>query len=546
MKYVFLLIALLGSVTAATGQYLHHVIHASINHNTNNITVSDTLWFPADSMDGIKMLEFTLNSSLSLEAPGEDTEISKLENAKGEASGYCVKIKASKKGNTKLVLRYSGSIRDEIKAGAAEYARGFSETSGTIGPEGIYLAGSSHWIPSFEMADLFTFDLSVEVDESWGVISQGTRTKNKPAGGRRTIQYRSPDPMDDIYLIAGQWTEYSIQSGDVLVQAFLRTPDKALAERYLGVTSYYLELYTRLIGEYPFSKFALVENFWETGYGMPSFTLLGEKVIRFPWILHSSYPHELLHNFWGNSVYVDYEKGNWCEGITAYMADHLIKEQTGGGVEYRRNTLQKFTDYVNEDNDFPPSQFISRNNPAEEAIGYGKVMMFNHMLRKQFGDELFLKAWAEFYHTQRFRFASFDDIQLSFEEVTNQELGPMFEQWIQGTGAPSLKISDVEVSRKGKEYVLSFKLKQVQAGEAFHLSVPIAIYLEGSEEVFQTMESLTEGIAGYSFKFKKRPLKISIDPQFDVMRLLDRSEVPGSGNASVLFLLASGLYCIDH
>ena len=62
---------------------------------------------------------------------------------------------------------------------------------------------------------------------------------------------------------------------------------------------------------------------------MPTFTLLGPQVIRFPFIINSSYPHEILHNWWGNSVFVDYDTGNWCEGLTAYMADHLIQEQRG-------------------------------------------------------------------------------------------------------------------------------------------------------------------------------------------------------------------------
>ena len=70
-------------------------------------------------------------------------------------------------------------------------------------------------------------------------------------------------------------------------------------------------MYRQLIGPYPYGKFALVENFWETGYGMASFTLLGPQVIRFPFILNSSYPHEILHNWWGNSVFVDYASGNW-------------------------------------------------------------------------------------------------------------------------------------------------------------------------------------------------------------------------------------------
>ena len=126
--------------------------------------------------------------------------------------------------------------------------------------------------------------------------------------------------------------------------------------------------YRGLVGPYPYGKFALVENFWETGYGMPSFTLLGPQVIRFPFILHSSYPHEILHNWWGNSVFVDYESGNWCEGLTAYMADHLIQEQRGRGEEYRRDTLQKYRSYVRDGRDFPLTEFRSRHSAAASRI----------------------------------------------------------------------------------------------------------------------------------------------------------------------------------
>ena len=125
--------------------------------------------------------------------------------------------------------------------------------------------------------------------------------------------------------------------------AFLRDDDPALAGRYLQATRRYLRLYESLLPAYPYPSFALVENFWETGYGMPGFTLLGPRIIRFPWILTSSYPHELLHNWWGNSVYVDFDGGNWCEGLTAYLADHLFAEQRGEAATYRRATLKKYT-----------------------------------------------------------------------------------------------------------------------------------------------------------------------------------------------------------
>ena len=67
--------------------------------------------------------------------------------------------------------------------------------------------------------------------------------------------------MEEIYLIAAEFTEYSVQADDVEVLAYLRTPDSNLATKYMDATERYLNLYEPLIGTYPFSKFALVENF---------------------------------------------------------------------------------------------------------------------------------------------------------------------------------------------------------------------------------------------------------------------------------------------
>lgn len=64
--------------------------------------------------------------------------------------------------------------------------------------------------------------------------------------------------------------------------------------------------------------------------------------MRLPFIPYTSLPHEILHNWWGNRVWVDYEKGNWSEGLTAYLADHWMKERRGKGEQYRLKALQRY------------------------------------------------------------------------------------------------------------------------------------------------------------------------------------------------------------
>jgi len=508
-------------------------IYANIDVSTSMLSVTDTLYLQKAYFETGNDLVFKLNKNLKLSVLSDDFGLKEMQSAAYKpdelAKSYAIiQNKEIVDEKVMLVFQYSGKIVDEIKEGAAEYARGFSETKGTISETGVYLAGSTYWLPTFETEALWSFDLTVQIDTGWNVVSQGERTINKEENGKQIVKYHSPEPMDEVYLIAAKWTEYSLQAGDVLVQAFLRTPDEKLANKYLGVTSGYLDMYNKLIGAYPYTKFALVENFWETGYGMPSFTLLGQKVIRMPWILYSSYPHELLHNYWGNGVFVDYSQGNWCEGITAYMADHLLQEQRGSGVSYRRTTLQKFTDYVNDENDFAVNKFLNRNNSAEEAIGYGKVLMINNMLRWEFGDKIFIEAYSKFYNDNKFRKATFSDIQKSFEVVTGKDLNAFFTQWINRKGAPTLKLSDVEIKKKEKQYHLNFTLKQLQKEDVFNINIPVVVYLEGENQVIEEKITMNKREQAFSLSYDKKPLRIDIDPQFQIMRRLNRKEVPAS------------------
>jgi aminopeptidase N len=286
-----------------------------------------------------------------------------------------------------------------------------------------------------------------------------------------------------------------------------------------------------------------VENFWETGYGMPSYTLLGPQVIRFPFILSSSYPHEILHNWWGNSVFVDYDTGNWCEGLTAYMADHLVQEQRGRGDEYRRDTLQKYRSYVREGRDFPLTQFRSRHSAATEAVGYGKAMMVFHMLRQRLGDDAFRKWAARFYREYRGRQASFADVRRSMEAVAGQDLGRFFADHVERPGAARLKVSltGLRGSAEGG-YEVAFVVEQTQPGPALQLDVPVVVQSLGKAATATVRLEERSGAA--TVRTDAAPVTLHVDPAFDVFRLLDPRETPASigqifGEPTVLAVLPS-------
>jgi hypothetical protein len=533
------ILLVVGGVGGLAGDLPRHEISGRIEPASHRLEVRDRITLPP-ALAGAG-LEFVLNARL--EIAGSDPPLERVPlgdtaplfgiNSSGDEADEAeegvelarYRLQAVPEDGV-LELSYAGELYYELSDEREEYTRGFRETAGVIGEEGIFLSAATVWYPRFDDG-LIEFELELAVPADWHVVSQGNGSSRDERGMAR---WSSGGPMDEIYLCGGPLLLYREAAGAVEGQVYLRERDDALAERYLGATAQYLEMYRELIGPYPYGKFALVENFWETGFGMPSFTVLGPTVIRFPFILHSSYPHEILHNWWGNSVFVDYASGNWCEGLTAYMADHLVQEQRGRGAEYRRGTLQKYRDYVKEGRDFPLVEFRSRHSAATEAVGYGRSLMGFHMLRRQFGDDAFRATLARFYREQKGSRASFGDLRRYFEEETGQKLGPFFEAWIERTGAPELRVEVAEVLEvivpAGAGYQLRGTLRQVQAGDPFPLEVLLAVRTESGSTTHTVQMDRRE--QPFELELDGDPLLLQVDPWFDLFRQLDPRETPPS------------------
>ncbi len=495
---------------------LKHVLAVTLLPETHQIRVRDRLELPAPLCRA--GTEFVLSDQLTLTSSQPAVERA----ADAGPAGQVRYRLTSAPADGVLTLTYDGSIDHGLSDEQEQYTRGFRETRGIISAEGVYLDGDSLWVPRFGDG-LVRFTLEVQLPPEWHVISQGSGTSRDDRGIAR---WDSGGLMEQVYLVGGPLLPYRDTAGAVEALVYLRTPDDALARKYLDATAQYLEMYRQLIGAYPYDKFALVENFWETGYGMPSFTLLGSQVIRFPFILHSSYPHELLHNWWGNGVFVDPAQGNWCEGLTAYLADHLVQEQRGLGHEYRRSALQKYRNYVREGRDFPLVEFRERHSAATEAVGYGKALMLWHMVRRQLGDDAFRAGLSDFYRQQRGRRAGFDDLRAALEAAGSTDLRGVFQQWTTRTGAPVLGLADLQVQRADAGFVVSGLLRQTQAAEPYTLQVPVTVLTaDGPQTTIVSLQGREQPLA---ITVEAAPLSLHVDPMCDLFRMLDPRETPAS------------------
>jgi hypothetical protein len=400
------------------------------------------------------------------------------------------------------------TVRFDPAAGRAEVAdslKGRSEIP-LQGPDGFFLAG---WLAE---ETPFDYRIVLETPLPWKALVPGRLVEETEENGRYRAVYESETPQWDLPLLAGPWTVRERMHDGRRLRTWFDAETAPLAEDYLERVAGYLDLYRDWIGPHPHSGFSVVSVPQPVGLGFPGLTAIGSKVLRLPFIRDTSLGHEILHDWWGNGVHVDYERGNWCEGLTTFMADYAfaLRQRPEAARDMRRQWLRDFA-ALPADRDRPARAFVAKTHGASQVVGYHKVAMVFHMLREEIGTAVFDAGIRRFWQEKKFQVAGWDDLRAAFEAESGRDLKPFFAQWLDRAGAPRLTLSDA----KAGDGRISFTLRQDEP--AYRLAVPVVA--DGRRHVV--------GLDGREGRFSvEGRSRLEIDPDADLFRRLDAAELP--------------------
>lgn len=443
-------------------------------------------------------------------------------------------------GTRTIEIQYHGMINDPPREPRHLRFVTPSETAGHIGAEGVYLSSESQWYPDIPES-LSTYSIQAAIPEGWTIVTQGKagRAQACPAercrrAGMGMTEWTITENTEAVTLVANRFVaklrDWKARTGQAIQLAtYLFPDDAALADEYLDATARYLDAYIQLLGAYPFEKFAVVENFFSSGLGMPSFTLLGSRVIKRHYVQPYALGHEIVHSWIGNSVFNRVDRGNWVEGLTTYLANYYWHELTGDQAqarEQRRLMLQGYNLYVPPDRDYPVGQFTQKQDERDNAIGYQKSAMVFHLLRQEVGDDAFWLTLKELVAQYRGRHAEWGDVERLFADVTRKDLRWLFAQWVEQPGAPTVSLSDaVAHPMKGdSSYRLDVTLTQT-ADRPFRMPLQLLVRMEGGREQFVPV-ALHAARERLSLSLPARPVQVDIDPGFMTFRRIARSALP--------------------
>lgn len=487
----------------------------------------------AELQPGARNFRFLLHESLRVTSARAGNETVGVDSASGPRGYRQWTVRLAQPGQ-KLRIRYEGQLPP------LERNRDHRSVLGGMppmaAPEGSFLASGSGWYP--RPAELFTYRVNLAVPHGQRALVAGKRiAENRPAAAGESYRasFEFNLPSDGIDLMAGPWIvreKTLARPGQAPIH--LRTffpadldAQPGLAQGYLDDSAAYIERYSRAIGAYPYSEFSIVASPLPTGFGMPTLTYLGAEVLRLPFIRKTSLGHEILHNWWGNGVYVDYQRGNWSEGLTTFMADYAYREEESAGAasEMRLAWLRDAAVFAGENTD-TLRDFRSRANAAGATLGYGKAAMLFVMLRDRLGQQAFDQGIRHFWAAQRFRIANWDDVQAAFESVSGEKLGAFFAAWLDQKALPDVAIAHAEASAirtpGSPPYQLTIRFRKQDA--RLPLRLPIEISGAGQRETHWVELGAERSTTTIPLAFA--PQSLRLDPDMRVWRRLQASQLP--------------------
>ncbi|MBI5453667.1 MAG: hypothetical protein HY956_03475 [Deltaproteobacteria bacterium] len=502
----------------------HHTLNVTVDIGARKVEGFDRMSLKMEAKE-VRLLIRAGSSIDRIEVSGAALEFTTREIPKEGAGEAVVTLPSRLKGKDRVMLvRFHGTFpdasaeREKIKRGVA-YVE-----DGVIGEEGVFLPSSSLWYPQ-EESGITPYDVTVTVPTGYTAIMEGEPVKAAKKGAN-VSRWKTEHPIDGMDLVAARYAvEKEVYKG-VAIYTYFFEKDPKLSRLYIEKTRGYLDLYQGMIGPYPFRKFAVVENFLPTGYGMPSFTLLGSAVLRLPFIPDTSLGHEIAHNWWGNSVFVDNSEGNWSEALTTYTADYLYAGRGGveDPLEFRRGKLIGYRNFAGREG-ISLKDFKDSTSTASRAVGYNKGVMVFNMLETLLGPKDFGKGIKEFYASNAFRRASWSDIEAAFEHSAGRDLKWFFDEWVRRSGGPEVSIGGVEMKGSAGGYTVSFEIRQNNSAP-YILDLPVLFTTAKGAEWSNVR--VGKAVERVTVELRERPVSFEVDPDYQTFRLLSEEEVPPS------------------
>lgn len=266
--------------------------------------------------------------------------------------------------------------------------------------------------------------------------SQVNRTDN--GDGTATWTFVSGPMRDFNVIMSSDFQVISTMVGDVTVNSYALSGDAAGGQRALEYASDALYVCSTRFGPYPFAEFDVVEVPLSGAGGVeyPGLVVVDSALYdREHGFFEHATVHEAAHQWWYSVIGNDQVDEPWLDealtnySVAVYFEDVYGREAAEAFVQ--NYFVRNYEGILAAGRD----EVVGRSVAEFSAEQYGPIVyikgpLFFHYLRQQVGDEIFFAILRTYFQRHRYGIATPEGFLAVANEVSGQDVTPLYEKWI--------------------------------------------------------------------------------------------------------------------
>ena len=510
------LLLLAGSVRASAQERRNRIrvvayaIDAEISPNTQSLSAKATVQFvPLD--DNSTAATFELNNALNVsrvvDAAGKQIPASR--NQQDFTVRLNFEAPLAKGRPVSVTFYYDGRLSGQ------EDSPVYGIKFAAIHPDFAFLMYPARWFPvSGYTTDRFAANVRVTVPMGYTVVASGLDTRTA-TGDKTAYEFKFERPSFPGSFAVVKGNPVKVQSEGVTTSLYFRGAEAGMAQHYGEETGKEMSYFTGMFGLPPYANLTVIEteDGAPNGYAAPGLLFLN--------------PHGIGHEPNGRLLANEISR-QWFEelvspasrnhlwltnGLAAYS--ELLWTEHGAGAGAMESQMHDVMVEALTIDTVPIIQAARLEDYSPElwALTGSKGAAVMNMLRYVMGDDKFFRALKQYAQNFSWKSALTDDFRKIASDVSGQDLGYFFIQWIESSGAPEFKL-DYTIYRTQKGFRVMGKIAQDL--DTFRMPVVLKIETEGNPEEKKV------DVVGTSSEFSVdtfgKPKNVVIDPAEQVLR----------------------------
>ena len=378
----------------------------------------------------------------------------------------------------------------------------------------------------------FPIEAIVTVPKGYYAMSNGYLKERKDNDdGTETFHWVQdlPIPAYLITVAASEYIEYKEDLDGLEVSYYVHKKwDKETVYRSFGKTPDMVKFFQSKLGvKYPWTKYAQVTaaNFLIGGMENTSATTqtdatLHDEKVHKDFASDGLVAHELAHMWGGDLVTCRTWSHGWLnEGWGTQMQNEWNRHDKGE-EEYLYDQYGKQQSYFNEDQNSYRRPIVKneweRGSDVFDAHLYPGAAWRYYMLKHLVGEDRWWKILGEWLTRFSHKSAYTHDLEGLFTEMTGEDYGWFFQQWLYKAGYPECNI---KISHDDDLGHVQVRIEQTQENDdgmtpdVFRFPLTVEFVGEDGERTRYTVQ-VTERVHGFYYPVKAKPTQVIIDPDY--------------------------------